>query len=111
MAWKGDEVTCEQKENVICRFVIRGKALPIKILGIQIVSAELFSVKAKLQALSNFFKLYIFIEDHNLSAKGALERFNRSHLKPELDLFLKEGTEGVKRTGNFEHHFSLKDVE
>lgn len=111
MAWKGDDVECTEKENVICKFNIRGQAKPLKVLGLQIVSAELFSVKAKLQALANFFKLYTFIQGHSLSSRASLEKFNHSALKTELEFFEKEGTKAVKTTGTYVHKFSLKESE
>lgn len=109
MAWKGDEVECVEKETVTCRFNIRGQAKPLKFLGMQIVSAELFSVKAKLQALGNFFKLYTFIQDYGLSSSASLEKYNRSALKTELDLFEEEGTRAVKSKGTYVHQFTYKD--
>lgn len=110
MQWKGDEVECSEGAlEVDCHFVIRGQAKPVRILGIQIVSAELFSVKAKLQAVANFFKLFVYMNDFNLSPKLTLEKFDHSPLKAELDLFEKEATKAIKSKGQYHHKFSLKD--
>ncbi len=112
MMWKGDEVTCNEKDRIVtCHFEIKGQARPLKILGLQIVSAELFSVKAKVQALANFFKLYTFIEGQSLSVKVAMADFTKSALKTELDLLEKEGTATVKGKGVFERSFSFKDAQ
>jgi len=112
MIWKGDEVTCLEKDQVVsCHFVIKGQARPVRILGVQIVSAELFSLKAKVQALANFFKLYTFIEEQSLSVKSTLAHFNNSVLKTELEQMEKDGTKAVKSSGQFTRTFSLQETK
>lgn len=111
MEWKSDEVECLKKNpNVIdCHFTIKGKAKPVKIFGLQILSAKLFSVKAKLQAMNNFFKLYYYIKNYNLSPKMALSLFSKSKFKDELNQFEKKATDELKTQPQFKRSFVFQD--
>lgn len=114
MEWKGDEVTCTKQASdaeVVCHFEIKGLPRPLKILGFQIISPEVFSVKAKLQAMSNFFKLYYYVKNYNLSAKLALKVFEDSSLKKELSRFETEAMKEVKASGEYHHKYFMKDDE
>jgi hypothetical protein len=113
MEWKGDEVNCSvtNTAGVICHFEIKGLPKPLKVFGFQIISPEIFSVKAKVQAMSNFFKLYFYIQDYSLSTKLALEKFEVSSLKKELDRFEEEAKKEIKSSGVYHHRYFMKDIE
>lgn len=111
MEWKGDDVSCIQKDpkEVHCSFLIKGKALPLKVLGIQILSSKLFSVKTKYEAMNNFFKLYYFIKNYNLSPKLALYSFDHSKIKDETNQFEQIATKELKTAPLFKRSFFLQD--
>ncbi|MGZ3806642.1 MAG: hypothetical protein ACXVCE_01050, partial [Bacteriovorax sp.] len=109
MEWKKDEVICikDDGEKISCHFKIEGKARPVNFLGIQLVNDRVFSVKAKYQALNNFFKLYYFIEDHNISTRQALLKFDRSRIKTELDQMVEEGSRALKSELTYSRRYVL----
>jgi hypothetical protein len=109
MAWKTDQVICTKKsvENVNCQFAIKGKTKPLAFLGFQILNEKSFAVKAKLQALNNFFKIYYFVMDHNISTKLAAARFDKSPIKLELENFDSEATQKFKTESVYKRSFKL----
>ena len=109
MAWKTDQVICTKKsaENVNCQFSIKGKTKPLAFLGFQILNEKSFAVKAKLQALNNFFKIYYFVMDHNISTKLAAARFDKSAIKLELETFDNEATQKFKTESVYKRSYKL----
>lgn len=87
---KTDSVECSKVNNTSplkCHFSIKGKAKTFSFLGIALLDHKNFSVKAKKEALQNFFKLYLFIQSNTLSFKLINDEFENSPLKIELDNF------------------------
>lgn len=112
MVWKTDEVTCSKKteQNVQCAFSIKGKTKPLIILGIPLLNERVFSVKVKLEALNNFFKIFYFITDHNTSIRMALDNFSQSKIKSELEAFEKEGSQKLKKENSYRRSYTLPGV-
>ncbi len=110
MEWKADDVECTKILNgVHCDFLIKGLARPLKIFGVQIVNARVFSAKAKSQALNNFFKQYYFIKNHNLTAKIALAQFDQSKVKTEIEEFESTATQKLKKGTEYKRHYTLEN--
>ncbi|MDD4976116.1 MAG: hypothetical protein PHY93_17300 [Bacteriovorax sp.] len=109
MAWKTDQVICTKKseQNVNCLFVIKGKTKPLIFLGFKILNEKSFAVKTKLQALNNFFKIYYFVSDHNISTKLANARFDKSKIKQELESFDSDATQKFKTESVYKRSFKL----
>lgn len=112
MVEKSDHALCtkQDSQNSTCVFTIKGKTKPVKLLGIQLVSARVFAVKAKFQALNNFFKQYFYIVDHNLSTATALEKFEHSAIKKELDSFEEEASGILKNEQSYVRHYVQKEL-
>lgn len=112
MQWKTDQVVCSKIDEVktVCKFEIKGKTKPVKILGIQLVSERIFAVKAKYQAMNNFFKIFYYISDHNISTKLALEKFEHSQIKMELDHFESEASSKLKNESSYVRSYQMKDL-
>jgi hypothetical protein len=110
MEWKADDVECMKIANgVHCNFLIKGLPKPLKIFGLEIVSARVFSAKAKFQALNNFFKQYYFIKNHSMTAKLALEHFKQSKIKTEIEEFESAATQELKKGSEYKRHFTLEN--
>ena len=109
MIWKTDDVVCTKKseEYTDCLFSIKGKTKPLVILGIELLNDRVFAVKVKLEALSNFFKLFYFITDYNASIKLALEKFDNSIIKKDLAVFEKEGSAKLKKENSYRRTFTM----
>lgn len=110
MLWKKDKVVCRSKDpsSTHCEFVIQGKAKDLKILGVKLMSGERFSVKAKYQALSNFFKLFYFIEKDSLSTPQALADFEKSKVKVDMDAFQDEALSILKDQTSYSRQFKFE---
>ncbi|MFA6238173.1 MAG: hypothetical protein WC635_12645 [Bacteriovorax sp.] len=112
MEWKTDQVKCiKSDQSVACSLVILGKTRPIKILGVQILNDRSFAVKAKVEALKNFFKLYYFILDYNISTRLASADFDKSPVKSEIENFDKEATQKLKDEKTYQHSFRLPEMK
>lgn len=104
MEWKKDVVSCQQREDrtKVCAFLIQGKAKPLTLLGLQLLDAKRFSVKAKFEALNNFFKLYFYISDGSLSARRALKLFEQSPISQQLEDFSEKANQVLKTEAAYE---------
>lgn len=111
MVSKSDLVECkkENAQNTICRFLIKGKTKNLSVLGIQILNERSFAVKAKIQALINFFKIYFYAKDSNLSLALANFKYENSGMKNELKLLDKEAIQVLKDGHQYHHRFQLKE--
>jgi hypothetical protein len=95
MIEKADMVVCKKgfNQEVDCKFAITGKAKAIELLGFTIVSSKKFTVKAKMQAMNNFFKYYYFIKENSLSFERAENNFNNSLAKVAIEKFASTNTD------------------
>jgi hypothetical protein len=112
MVEKRDHAVCTKLDlqNASCVFSIKGKTKPVKVLGIELVNARVFAVKAKFQALNNFFKQYYYILDHNISTAMAREKFEHSRIKIELDNFEEEASGVLKKEQSYVRHYVQKEL-
>ena len=112
MVSKSDQVSCTKidQQKTSCLFSIKGKTKPLSLLGIQILNERSFAVKAKVQALNNFFKLFYFINDYNISTQLALKKFDQSIIKNEIEDFDHDGTLIFKKELSYNRSFLLPEV-
>jgi hypothetical protein len=106
METKTDEVTCRVADALVqCHFEILGKAKPLKLFSLTILDPKRFAVKAKYEALTNFFKLYHFIEDGGFSVKTALKDFENSPEKADFEIFQNEANSVLEKESNYGRSF------
>jgi hypothetical protein len=63
MEWKKDATFCTTQENsqeVTCRIDISGKAKPVSIAGLTLISERTFTLKAKEPAVKHFLQLWLY---------------------------------------------------
>lgn len=110
MEWKNDQVICQENENTVnCNFTIMGKAKPLSLIGIEILEHKQFTVKAKAQAMHNFFKQYMFLKDYGLSLKRTLTNYESSLLKQDVDAVEETAKSRLKESGSFVQEKTFED--
>ncbi|HEX4923982.1 MAG TPA: hypothetical protein VFV50_07845 [Bdellovibrionales bacterium] len=76
MEWKRDTITCARANGLVaCKARIEGKAKPLTMLGMEILSSEEFTLKAKQEAIANFAKVWLHTELLSVSPKISLKHF------------------------------------
>lgn len=110
MLSKSDSVVCKKinEQSAICQFKITGITKSLSLLGIQILNERSFAVKAKVQALNNFFKIYYFIKENNISLNRALSKFDQSSVKADISAFDSEATKDLKTRESYVRNFRLE---
>lgn len=112
MVSKSDSVVCRKnktsEQNTTCQFRILGKTKNLSLLGIQILNERSFAVKAKVQALNNFFKIYYFIQDNNISLDRALMKFDQSNVMADIAAFDSIATKELKTKESYVRSFKME---
>lgn len=76
MEWKRDTITCTRLNGLVtCKARIEGKAKSFKLLGMELLSSEEFTLKAKQEAILNFAKIWLHTELLSASPKISLKHF------------------------------------
>lgn len=102
MEWKTDQVICKESENIIvCNFKIKGKTKPLIVLGVELLDHRQFSVKAKQQAMHNFAKQFIYINDYSLSLKRTLQLYEQTLTYSAIEEFAQKAKDSLKNSPSY----------
>lgn len=103
MIWKKDQIRCQQSaEGLQCLADIQGKSKDIKILGLRLASAQVFSLKAKIPALYNFSQIWWAANHFTLNIEQITNAFSKSSLKNQIDQMLETGLKTLKQQDSFQ---------
>jgi hypothetical protein len=113
MVWKTDTLRCSKDQGrVHCLAEIQGLAKPMQVLGIELISAKAFMVRAKYRAILNFAMTWFFLENGSLSISDSNRRFVEGPMQSALEKFQEEGVAAVKKSDfQFKDRFTLPPGE
>ena len=102
MAWKKEVSSCyynEGAEETHCTLRYQGQMKDIKAFGVTLKKSQSFAVKAKVQAINHFAKIWLYSQADGSSTDQVNLAFQQSPIATKLDSLLKVGTKQAEKEG------------